>query len=299
MIIFSFIKKNSVFCLGLTMLCVLLFTAFFGKYLLGVDMELKEIDYLWTEDKIPLAPPYEPSEDFPLGTDRLGRDMWSLIVMGTKETLLVVVLITLIRYVLAVPLAYLAHKKRFGAHIILGWLNGFLSYIPTIILVVLLATLPPILVSESRPYYLILIIATLEVGRISEMMKLEFDQISSKEFIKGGLAVGISNFRLLGSYYMPFLYGKLLVNMVTDLGKVMFILGQLGFIGIFIAQEFIQIEAGQFEFQNSSITWPMMLMNAFNDIRGPIWIPFYPALAMTYVIFTFNILGTGLQKMIK
>lgn len=297
--LFSFIKNNFLFCLGMAMLLLLLFVTFLGEYLPIIDSDLKETDYIWTEERIPLAPPYEPSSEFLLGSDRLGRDLLSLIVMGAKETLFIVAAVALIRYLLAIPLAYFAHKKRFGLHLILNWINGFLSYIPTIILLLLLVTLPPILVTELRPLYIILIIAVLEVGRVAEMIRLEFNQISTKEFVLSGTSVGVSSMRLLGRYYMPYLYGKLLINMVGDVGKVMFLLGQIGFLGIYISQDFVQVDPGIFEFQNTSLSWPMLLLNAYKDIRGAIWIPFYPALAMTYVIFTFNVLSQGLQKLVK
>ncbi|TKC16094.1 ABC transporter permease [Robertmurraya kyonggiensis] len=295
----TFIRSNPLFFLGSAMFFFLLYIAFFGKYLPAIDTKLKEVDFLWTENKIPLAPPYEPSEQFAIGTDRLGRDLLSLLVLGAKETLIIVFAIALVRYLLAIPLAFFAHKNKFGVNVVLNWLNGFLSYIPTIILVILLATLPPIVLSKTRPFYLILIIAALEVGRVAEMIKLELNQLSTKEYITGGNSVGISNFRLLRKYYMPFLYGKLLVNFVGDLGKVMFLLGQLGFLGIFISHSFIQTDTGAFGFKNTSLSWPTLLTDAFRDLRGAIWIPFYASLAMTYVIFTFNILAQGIRKLLK
>lgn len=225
--------------------------------------------------------------------------MLSLLILGAKETLLIVVLITILRYSISIPFAYLAHKKLLGTHHLLNWLNGLFSYIPTIVIVMILAMLPPILTTEARPYYLILIIAFVEVARAADMIKLEFSEISSREFIQGGIAAGATGFTLFKLYYLPFLYGKLLVYMVTDLGKVMFLLGQLGFIGIFITQALIQSDGGSWIIVNESYSWPMMLMKAFEDIRGPIWIPFFSALAMTYAIFTFNVFAQGLQQLFK
>ncbi|RTR31822.1 peptide ABC transporter permease [Robertmurraya yapensis] len=297
--ILVFIKKNPLFSLGTVMFFLLVFIALFGKYLPGIDTRLDEIIFLRDENNIPFAPPFGPNERFPIGTDRLGRDLLSLIVLGARETLIVIIAIALIRYLLAIPLGFFAHKNRFGVNILLNWINGFLSYIPTIIIVILLATLHPIVLSKIRPLYLILIIAALEVGRVAEMIKLELNQLSTKEFITGGNAVGISNFRLLKKYYMPFLYGKLLVNFVGDIGKVMFLLGQLGFLGIFISHSFMQTDAGVSGFENTSLSWPTLLTDAFRDLRGAIWIPFYASLAMTYVIFTFNILSQGIQKLLK
>ncbi|GIN64141.1 hypothetical protein J27TS8_41340 [Robertmurraya siralis] len=299
MTVLNFCKKNLVLTIGSIMLCFLLFMTFFGEYLPFIDGELQEIDYLWDENKIPVAPPYEPSAQFPLGTDRDGRDMLSLIVMGAKETLLIILSITLIRYLLAIPLAYFAHRQWLGANALLNGLNGFLSYVPTIIVVILLVTIPPLIMSAFRPYFVVLIIAAMEIGRVADMIKLEFHQISKKEFVTSGNSLGVSPFRLFKKYYLPFIYSKLLISIVGDLGKVMFLLGQLGFLGVFVAQVFVQVDAGVFTFENTSNSWPTFLSNAFKDIRGPVWIVFYPALAMTYVIFTFNMLGHGLQKIFR
>lgn len=104
---------------------------------------------------------------------------------------------------------------------------------------------------------------------------------------------------MLKSYYLPFMYEKLVVYVISDLGKVMFLLGQLGFVGIFISQHLVQVDPGLFEIRNESNSWPMLLANAFMDIRGPIWIAFWPAFAMTVTIFTCNMLAQGLQQELK
>ncbi|GAA0315415.1 ABC transporter permease [Bacillus carboniphilus] len=294
---FHLIKTNLLFFTGLLMLLILLLLTFVGPFLPFVDSELEEVQYIWTKDKIPLGPPFEPSEEFPLGSDRQGRDILSIVVMGAKETLFLVVMITIIRYVVALPLSFLAHRNVLGARFVLNWLNGLLSYVPTIIIVVLLAMLPPIMLIETRPLFLLLIIALVEVGRAADMIKLEFDELSSKEFMQSGISGGAKSFTLFKSYYLPFLYGKILIYMITDLGRVMFLLGQLGFIGIFISQVLVQVEIGYFEIVNESTTWPALLVDSFRDIRAAVWIPFYPALAMTYTILTFNILAQGLQNL--
>jgi peptide/nickel transport system permease protein len=294
----EFMRKYLLFLIGSSMLLLLLTLTFFGEYLPFVDKEVKEIQYIW-KNNIPVVPPYAPSEDFILGTDRLGRDLLSLLIIGAKETLLIVVLVTIIRYSLAIPLAYFAHRKVFGAQSLVKWLNGAMSYIPTIIIIVLLATLPPILTIESRPLIIMFIIAIVELGRVANMFKLEFDDLSKREYVLGGISVGATPFRLLHKYYLPFLYEKVIIHMVTDLGKVMFLLGQLGFIGIFISQDFVQLDRTVFDLVNNSITWPTFFMDAFRDIRGPVWIPFFPALAITYSILTFNVFGQGLQNLFK
>jgi peptide/nickel transport system permease protein len=288
-------KKYSVFLISLICLGILAFIAFIGPILPFIDRELSTVTYIMDENRKPVIPPYGPNEDFPLGTDKKGRDLLSIIVLGARETLLLVIVITALRYALAIPFAFLAHRKVFAADSVLRWLNGFLSYIPTIIIVILVVNLPPLLFAKDRPFWLILVIALSEAARAADMIKLEFDEVSSKEFISGGIAAGTAPFAMFKRYYMPFLYGKILVYMISDLGKVMFLLGQLGFVGIFISQQFVQMPTGMWEFVNTSISWPMLLQDAFIDVRGPIWIPFFAALFMTFSIFTFNLLSQGIK----
>src|SRR5690625_1799556 len=111
-----------------------------------------------------------------------------------------------------------------------------------------------------------------------------------------GQAIGAGPFKLFRSYYLPFLFEKIAVYVITDLGKVMFLLGQLGIIDIFISQKLVQVEIGMFEIRNESVSWPMLLANAYKDIRGPVWIPFFPALAMTITIVMFNMIAQGMRQ---
>lgn len=292
----KFIRANMLLCIGLTLFVILVLIALFGQYLPFIDENLEKENHRMT-DGVLQAPPYEPSSTYWMGTDHEGRDLFSLIVMGAKETLLIVLSITVLRYVISIPLSYLAHKKVLGVNLVVKSMNTFFSYIPTIIIVIMIAILPPLLWTDMRPYWLIFIVAMVEVGRVSNTLKEEFDALAVKGYMESGIAIGAGPVKMLKSYYLPFMYEKIIVFFVSDLGKVMFMLGQLGFIGIFISQVLVQVDPGIFAIENESISWPMLLSNAFMDIRGPIWIAFWPALAMTVTIFICNMIAEGLRGM--
>lgn len=284
--------------IGLIMFLLLLILTFFGEYLPLVDENLTKENHRIINGTLFTAP-YEPSSEYWFGSDHEGRDLLSVIVLGAKETLLIVLLIAFIRYVIAIPLAYFAHKGFFGMKFLLNSLNAFFSYIPTIIVVIIFIILPPLLFSPWRPFWIIMIVAIVEVGRVSATLKSDFDQLSIQKYMLSGIAIGASQWRLLKFYYLPFVYEKLVVYFISDLGKVMFILGQLGFIGIFISQDLVQVDPGIFEIHNVSLAWPMLLANAYLDVRGPIWIVFWPTLAMTSTIFTFNMIAQGIQHSLQ
>ncbi|WP_279401469.1 hypothetical protein [Piscibacillus salipiscarius] len=64
---------------------ILLLITFVGPQLPWIDQELEETQYVWSDDGIPIPPPYEPNGQYWLGSDHDGRDLLSLIVMGAKE----------------------------------------------------------------------------------------------------------------------------------------------------------------------------------------------------------------------
>lgn len=291
----KFIRNNLLLVFSIILLLGLLFLTFFGEYLPIVDADLT-VENHRMEQGVLKIPPYEPSKKYWFGTDHEGRDLLSMLILGAKETLLLVVSITIIRYLMAIPFAFLAHKKILGVNFFINCLNKFFSYIPTVIIVIMFALLPPLLFTPLRPVWLLLIIAFVEVGRASATLKDDFSTLALKPYMESGIVVGAGPIRMLHYYYLRFLYRKLLVYMISDLGKVMFLLGQLGFIGIFISQTLVHVDIFEFEIQNLSLAWPMLLANAFMDIRGPIWIAFWPAFMMTIAIFIFNMLAYSIQQ---
>jgi len=63
----------------------------------------------WENDLLMVSkPPFPPSEDNLLGTDILGRDILSHIIIGAKTTFYLVFLVTLLRFIIAIPLSFLA-----------------------------------------------------------------------------------------------------------------------------------------------------------------------------------------------
>src|SRR5690625_1684097 len=293
-----FLRNHLLFTVALLLLISILSLALFGEYLPIVDGQLTEKNHR-TANGVLYTPPFEPSKENLFGSDHQGRDLLNLIIMAAKETLLIVLLLTVLRYLMAIPLAYLAHKNVLGINDLIKCFNTFFSYVPTVIIVIMIALLPPLLFTSIRPFWLIVIIAIVEVGRVATTVRDDFATLAVRDFMESGVAVGANSMKMLRSYYLPFLYGKLAIYFISDLGKVMFLLGQLGFIGIFISQALVQVDPGVFDIHNESLSWPMLLANAFMDIRGPIWIAFWPAFAMTVKIFTFNILAQGLQNVLK
>lgn len=240
--------------------------------------------------------PFPPSPKHPLGTDHDGRDVLSLIISGAKDTILIITAITIIRYIVSMLLVLLASLwKQPFSWLINGW-NHLSAGMPIIFAAILFIILPVFTFSANRMAWVIVILALIEVGRVSNLIQQRMDTISKAPFVEAGITIGIGPLRFFKNYYFPSLLPDIIVNFCIDMGRVALLLGQLGIFGIFVTQVFVQTNYGYGELQNTSLNWPTLLGAARGDLLRAFWIPFFTASSITFLILTFNILGEGLRR---
>lgn len=289
--------KNSTLWFGIVLLTILLFITFVGPYLPFIDKDLSPEMYRMDEEKNIILPPFERSWTNLLGTDKAGVDSLSKIVVGAKETIVIMLAITVLRYLIAVPLGLMAYKQKGPAHLLLtGW-NRLFSSLPTIFSAVLLVSLPFLLLNDNRIYWVIFFLAVIEVGRVAYLVQQQASKLANEPFVEAGIALGNTTMGLYRRYYLPNLLPEIMVNFCIDLGKVMLLIGQLGVLSIFLTQEWVQLMGGQMAFADTGNNWANLLAQHRGDIiRNKFSFIFYPAIAIMFVIFTFNVLGEGLRK---
>jgi peptide/nickel transport system permease protein len=287
--------KNKSLWIGGTMFVFLMAVMIVGPYLPFIDSSL-EREKVRINDNGIQTPPYPPSEQSIIGSDADGRDLLSLLVMGTKDTLFLVFVITIFRYVLAIPLAFLAAKKSGPAHWILSGWNQLFSGLPALFAAILLMNIPYLTFSENRMAWVICIIAIIEVGRVAYIFQQQAHAVSKELFIEAAITVGNSPIALYFRHYLPVLIPRMIPSFFIDLGRVMLLIGQLGLFSIFINQKWFQLTFGSGELRNAGHNWATLLGDARGDILQAFWIPFFPALAVTFTIIAFNLMGEGLRQ---
>lgn len=289
--------KNYYLWLGIILASFLAVITFIGPYLPFVDKELTGERLLFPADGGVLVAPFAPSEQgYLLGSDREGRDMLSLIIVGAKDTFFIVFSIVIIRYAIAIPLGLFGLKNTGFFPWFVRWWNQLFSSFPVVITAALILCLPPLLFHDHRMFIAIWVIALIEVGRVAFIIQKQAYDLSQKPFIEAGVTIGVRPIRMISGYYLPNLGPEIIVNFFSDIARVVMLIGQLAILNVFISQIFVQTGYFSFTIFNTSNDWATLIKEARRDFIQAIWIPFYPMLAIVISAFTFNLLGEGLRQ---
>lgn len=290
--------KNKILFMGIVGVLILLILSYLGPYLPFVNPNIQEKPlYRYVEGALQV-PPFEPSSDYLLGTDREGRDLLSLLIIGTKSTLSFVFYVCILRYIIAIPIGMLISNpigSKYFRTTISTW-SKIASYVPSLIIIILIAKSPFMSFSDHRTLWMIVLIATIEIGRVSEFVSTEIDKIKSDDFVHSGIIVGNRFSGLVKRYFWPHLLPQIVINFSIDISRTIFLIGQLGIFSIFISHVVAMDEVQGLLIMNTSITWPMLLSNVIFDIRQAPWIPFWASAFIAFASCTFYLMSEGIRK---
>ena len=245
------------------------------------------------------VPPFEPGEIYPWGTDPLGRDIMSLVMAGTQQTLLVAAIVVSARVVLGFLLGALA-----------GWLHGSWVDRATLGLSEVIAAFPALLLGMTmilalgiqrglRPF--VIALSLIGWGEIMQLVRGEVMVIRARPYIESAVATGVRTARMIWSHVMPNVLPALISLAALEMGAVLMLLGELGFVGIFIgggAFAELQIDAPPYHYSDVP-EWGALLSNIRLYARSYPWTAIYPAGAFFVAILGFNLLGEGVRRMIE
>lgn len=245
------------------------------------------------------VPPFPPDEIHPWGTDPLGRDIMSLIIAGAQQTFSLAFSVVAVRLLIGFVL---------GA--VVGWFSGSwldrfvlgiaetISAFPAILFVMVLIL--GIGIREGiRPF----VIALSFVGwaEIMQYIRSKVMEIKPKLFIESAEAVGAGTDRIITKHIFPNLIPGLISLLALEMGAVLMLLGELGFIGIFIGGgAFAELEIWGPPYHYSDVPeWGALLSNIRIYARSYPWTALYPASAFFVAIIGFNLLGEGFRRLIE
>lgn len=248
-----------------------------------------------------VRPPHPPNSEAWLGTDGVGRDLWTRIVYGTHTTFKTILLVVLFRLLLAVPIGVFAGMRFPLFSKGLRIFNTLFTTIPSLIFCFIVLNIEYIRnlpLNQSIPIF-VAVMTMVGWPKLARQVEERTLKIMDEDFIEGEFALGKHRGRILKENVLPHLTPSILSGGFIEIGLVLFLLAQLSILGIFIgpSQGAMVIDGNPQWFTAMNAEWSNLLSRAPIDIRaGHYWLVLFPSLAFFIGITGSNLIGEGLKE---
>jgi len=259
-------QRNPIAMIGLVIILGLIFVAAFAPWITASDgLEPDLMNRL-----------LPPSAEHWFGTDQLGRDIFDRIIWGSRITLYIVGLVTII----VVPIGLLVG-------IVAGYLGGlvdtvlmrltdiFLAFPRLILAMAFVAVLGPGLENA------VLAIALTTWSPFARIARAEALTIRNSEFILAAQVQGVSTVGILTRHVTPLCVSSVIVRLTLDMAGIILTAAGLGFLGLGA--------------QPPTPEWGAMISLGRQYLIDQWWVPTVPGIAILVVSLGFNLLGDGLR----
>ncbi|MED4071788.1 nickel transporter permease [Priestia endophytica] len=212
----------------------------------------------------------------PLGTDHLGRDVLTRLLLGGIQTIGYSSLALIVALIVGIPFGLIAgYKRGLVDRIFMRIADGFLAFPDTIVAIVLSGLLGPGIGN------LVLAIVLVKWVSYARLVRSTVLSESQKDYVVVAKINGLSSIKIMQKHLFPHIVGNVLVLASLDLGKIILLISSLSYIGLGA--------------QPPTPEWGAMLNDSRPYFESKPELMIYPGLAIVVVVLLTNMLGDYLR----
>ena len=217
-----------------------------------------------------------PSAQHLLGTDTLGRDLLTRMLYGSRISLLVGFLATLVALSIGVIWGTIAGFSGGKIDTIMMRIVDVLYGIPFIIFVILL-----MVIFGRNLILLFMAIGAVEWLTMARIVRSQVMTLSKQEFILSARAMGVSKAGIIFRHLIPNSIGPVIVYATLTVPQIMLLEAFLSFLGLGV--------------QAPLSSWGLLIRDGAVSMEEYWWLLIFPSMAFFLTLFSLNFIGDGLR----
>jgi peptide/nickel transport system permease protein len=220
-----------------------------------------------------------PSWTYPMGTDNIGRDLFSLVLYGTRASLAIGFCAALAALLIGGTIGALAGYRRGLTEAVLMRLAELFQTLPVIIVVLFAIAL------FGSSFWLLIAAVALAIWPLeARLIYGQFINLREREFVSAAIVADLSTPHIVLREILPNALPPVIVQVALDASLAILIESGLGFLGLS---------------DPNMISWGQLLFAAQDFLNAAWWMSVFPGLAICIAIIGLNLLADGLNEVIN
>lgn len=268
---FKLIKSNPLSFAGLIIVLGFIITGIIAPYIVPYPEDAWGKTYHIEDRFLP------PSWRHPFGTDAMGRDVFSRVLLGTRFSLLISVSVVGLALLIGVPVGLIA--GYFGGKIGTGLMritDMFLAFPPLLLAIALAATLGRGLINT------IIALAVSWWPWYARLIYVQVNSIKNLPYIDAAKILGLHPITIMFKHILPNALTPVMVQAALDMGSAILEAAGLSFLGVGV--------------KPPTPEWGLLVTEGWSSINVAWWISLFPGLAILVTVLGFNLLADAFRE---
>jgi len=263
------LRRNRMAMSGLVMVAGLFVVSLFAPWLAPYDPNAINLKVALTA----------PSSDHWLGTDPLGRDVFSRIIYGAQVSLKVGFVAVGLATLIGLLVGALAGFYGGWVDLVLMRFVDLMLCFPSFFLI-----LAVIAILEPSIWNIMVVIGLTGWMGVARLVRAEFLSLRQREFVVAARALGASDARLILRHLLPNALAPVMVSATLGVAGAILTESALSFLGLGV--------------QPPTPSWGNILTAGKDNIEIAWWLSVFPGLAILFTVMSYNLLGEGIREAI-